>query len=193
MTPSRPDLAQLRLGDVVTLSAGQAMSVRALERNLAVPVGQVAGFALVGEVGPNCALLSFPQTTGDYTGIFTPTDHVPPYARDAVVACQGVVSYLAPHSQNALGELGYKVARIRGANAPLVLLWRGEERVVFVHTGEIATASLAVTHLPLSGHHTGPSTQYAATVHPGIAPVEAPSWLMPAEQPLRRARRLSLR
>lgn len=167
---SATTLRNLQLGDIVSLHSGVALSVRASERQLAQPVGTMSGFVLLGEVGPESVLLSIPEGKQDTVNIYTPLDHVPAHAQVARVECQGVISYWAPHLPNlsgALGELGYKVASLRGTVDPMVLIWRGKERVVFVRTSAIAYDLLKITELPRNSAETEHDQQrYAATVHP---------------------------
>lgn len=179
-------LRDLQLGDVVTLGAGQSYSVRAVERQLAEPVGTMAGFVLAGELGPQSALLSIPADAGAHVGVYTPLDHLPAHARSAVPVCQGVVSYWAPHLPNlsgAQGELGYKVARLRGSVDPMVLLWRGDERVVFLRSATFPLASLRFTSLPRDASATEvDQVRYAATVHQGAHGTHEAPVALPAER-----------
>jgi hypothetical protein len=136
-------LLSLELGDIVTLPDGRQLTVRALERTLRTPVGSMHGFVLGGEVGPQATLLSIPAGPDAPVVLYTPLEHIPASARDARPVVEGVVSYWAPHLPNlsgAMGELGFKVCAIRGQIDPMVLMWRGHERVVFVRS---AVASLS--------------------------------------------------
>lgn len=186
-------LIDVQLGDVITLGAGPSMAVRAVERRLAAAVGTMTGFVLAGEVGPQSALLSVPANPHEPVGVYTPLDHIPAHARSAVPVCEGVVSYWAPHLPNlsgAQGELGYKVAKVRGSVDPMVLLWRGAERVVFLRTSSFPIGDLLFTCLPRDASATEvDQVRYAATVGYGAsAPYGAPEEL-PAVRPLTRALR----
>lgn len=182
-----PGLADVQLGDIITFPGGQAYSVRAVERALAQVVGTMAGFILVGEVGPRAALLSLSGDAAAPVTVYSPLDHIPAHARSATIVCQGVVSYWAPHLPNlsgAQGELGYKVAKLRGSVDPMVLLWRGEERVVFLRSGTQAPESLRVEALPRDAAATEvDQLRYAATVSP--SPLQSQPLPLPAERPLR--------
>lgn len=178
-------LRALQLGDIVSLQSGIALSVRAVERQLAENVGTMAGFVLLGELGPDCVLLAIPSGKQDSVDIYSPLDHVPAHAKAAQVACQGVISYWAPHLPNlsgALGELGYKVASLRGSVDPMVLIWRGKERVVFVRTSTLAYELLNVTELPRNLTQTEvDQVRYAATVHQHAQPVHTEPRKLPQE------------
>lgn len=110
----------------------------------------MTGFMLAGEIGPSCALLALPETATRPVGVYVPLPRVPDWARDAVEVAAGVVSYWAPHSvglSGAMGELGYKVATVRGQVEPMVLLWRGEEMVVFIKSMDAPAPTFALEAL----------------------------------------------
>lgn len=169
----------LELGDILTLPDQRQLTVRALERRLSVPVGSMSGFILAGEVGPQATLVSIPASPDGPVVLYTPLDFVPTHARDAVVRCQGVVSYWAPHLPNvsgAMGELGYKVCAVRGQIDPMVLLWRGRERVVFVKSAVASLSQFGVMCLnrdPASTERE--QTRHAARItDPANVPLEVP-------------------
>ena len=183
-------LRDVQLGDVITLGGSQALSVRAVERALAAPVGTMSGFILAGEVGPQAALLGIPLNPTEPVGVYTPLDHIPPHARGAVAMCQGVISYWAPHLpglSGAQGELGYKVARVRGSVDPLVLVWRGAERVVFIRTTTFPVEQLVVESLPRDARNTEvDQVRYAATVGSSPSITYPTRHEVPAAHPLTR-------
>lgn len=138
-------LLALELGDIVTLPDGRQLTVRALERHLTPTVGTMAGFVLGGEVGPQATLVSIPSGPDGPVTLYTPLDYIPAHARDARAVTEGVVSYWAPHLPNlsgAMGELGYKVCAVRGQIDPMVVLWRGRERIIFVRSAVASVADL---------------------------------------------------
>lgn len=144
-------LRELELGDILALPDGRQLTVRAVEPALNVPVGPMAGFILAGEVGPQATLLSVPPAPNGPVGIYTPLDRIPASAAAAVPVCEGAVSYWAPHLPNvsgAMGELGYRVCRVRGQIDPLVLIWRGPERVVFVRSAVTSAGHLSMVMMP---------------------------------------------
>jgi len=131
-------LTSLGLGDLVTLPDGTFLTVRSIERQLQVPVGSMHGFVLGGEIGPQATMLSVPSGPRGTVYLYTPVESVPAGVTGVQQACWGVISYWAPHLpglSGALGELTYRVFRIRGQVEPLVIVWRGEERIVFVRSG----------------------------------------------------------
>lgn len=136
-------LTSVELGDIVTLADGRELTVRAIERRLRRTAGSMTGFVLGGEVGPQATLISVPGNPDGPVVLYTPLDYIPSHARDATPVCEGVVSYWAPHLPNysgAMGEIGYKVCAVRGQIDPMVLVWRGRERVVFIRSA-VGTAS----------------------------------------------------
>lgn len=193
-------LKNLQLGDIVSLPTIPAISVRALEAQLACIVGTMSGFVLLGEIGPDCYLLSITSDDHGQVDIYTPLDHIPVRYQHAEARCQGVVSYWAPHLPNisgAQGELGYKVARIRGAIDPMVIVWRGNERVVFLRTSTMPYTALQVTELPRNSEQTEKDVSryasYVTTQTPYQAP--APPQHLPEKAPQKtgqRKRRLAL-
>ena len=151
MTSSTTELpltsSPLALGDLVRLPDGRTLSVRAVMLELPHSVGSMHGFALCGEVGPSAALLSLPSDPSGPVSVYRPVDRVPAHAVDATMVCSGQVPYWAPHLpglRGAMGSLGYKVCVVRGAVEPLVLIWRGRELVVFVHSAILSASDVTV-------------------------------------------------
>jgi len=182
-----------QLGDIVTLPDGRHGTVRAIERKLHVRVGSMSGFLLVGEVGPSALLLSVPGAPDGPVAVYTPIDHIPAHAANAKVVCEGVVSYWAPHLPNltgAMGELGFKVCAVRGTVDPMVILWRGPERVVFVCTSVTTMDRLGLVALPRDATATEvDQARYAGRVTGSeevAVPERAPAHLEPARQRPRR-------
>lgn len=143
-------LAQVELGDILTLPDGREQTVRAVEKELPQPVGPMAGWVLAGEVGPAAALLSLPAPGHNRVVVYTPLEDIPPHARAARTVAEGVVSYWSPHLpalSGAMGELGYRVCILRGASEPMVLAWIGRELVVFVKSAVTTPDALRVALL----------------------------------------------
>lgn len=187
-------LTTLELGDIIFTADGRSHTVRAVERRLAQRVGDMAGFVLAGEVGPQSVLFAIGRHDAAPVDAYSPIDYVPAGARGARSMCEGVVSYWAPHLPNisgALGELTYRVCAVRGSIEPLVILWRNAERVVFVKTGTFASADLGFVSLPRDESTTeGSAVRHAATVG-GAAGVQAPYERSRTRvSPLERIRRL---
>lgn len=172
-------LTQLALGDVLTLPDGRHLTVRAIEPKLSSSVGSMAGFVLGGEIGPDATLVSIPTSPDGSVSLYAPLDHLPERAKNARPMCEGVVSYWAPHLPNmsgAMGELGYKVCVIRGQFDPMVLIWRGRERVVFIQTAVTTLSELGMTMLKRDPRATEvDQARHGAHVHsPAHAPVYDP-------------------
>lgn len=145
-----PDLRALALGDLVTLPAGDTLTVRAVERRLKETSGSMTGFVLAGEIGPDATLLSIPADPSGTVVLYAPVREVPVAAADVTQVCWGVVSYWPPHLpglSGAMAELTYRVFRVRGQLEPMVVLWRGNERVVFVLSGTATPDMLDVRAL----------------------------------------------
>jgi hypothetical protein len=161
-------LVRAELGDIITLPEGRQLTVRAIERALSVAVGSMYGFLLGGEVGPQATLISTPGNPDAPITLYCPVDDIPAYARAATMRCEGVVSYWAPHLPNlsgALGELGYRVFSVRGHIDPMVILWRGAERVVFIKSATTTAAELRFACMPRDAGATEvDQTRYAARV-----------------------------
>jgi hypothetical protein len=178
-TDSYQLLRALNLGDIVSLPDGREQTVRAMEQSLATPVGQMAGWVLAGEVGPQATLLAVPSQPNGEVVLYTPLEDVPPSARSANTVVEGVVSYWAPHLpglSGAMGELGYKVCSIRASREPMVLLWRGREMVVFVKSAVADPDNLRYLFLQRDPNATERDvTRHSATVVKPGQPRSAPS------------------
>lgn len=143
-------LLGLQLGDIVTLPDQREVTVRSIERSLAQPVGTMAGFVLAGEIGPQATLLSIPTNPDGQVLLYSPLENIPSRCKDARCVVEGAVSYWSPHLPNlsgAMGELTYRVFDIRGSIAPMVLVWRSGERVVFVQSAVATFAQLRFDYL----------------------------------------------
>lgn len=167
MTESLASFTSLALGDLITLPDGRVLPIRALEQQFAHDVGPLRGFALLGEIGPECMMLAIPTAVGTPLPVYSPLKDVPagtPALREII---SGVVSYWPPHLPGykaAMGELGYKVFAVRGTVDPLIMMWRGRELVVFVKSGTVDPSSILVEHLSRKSGVDPQIRRYAATV-----------------------------
>jgi hypothetical protein len=162
-------LAYVALGDLVALPDGRRLSVRS-RVSLPVPEGTMAGFLLCGELE---ALLSLPPRLDAPAGVYIPIPYLPDYAQDAKVVFEGVTSYWAPHlpsASGAMGELSWRVLRIRNRFDPLVAVYRGNELVVFVKASEAAMQDLSVWFMPRSSDETAVQRHSALIGQPVQAP-----------------------
>jgi hypothetical protein len=143
-------LAGSALGDLVTLPDGRGLSVRA-RVSLPVPEGSMAGFVILGELE---LLLSLPPLLGAPFSVYVPISYLPEYAADAKSVFEGVTSYWSPHLpavSGAMGELAWRVLRVRNRLDPLVLVYRGPEMVVFVKASEAAAGDVHVRFMSRTG------------------------------------------
>lgn len=179
-------LVDVDLGDIVTLPDGRELTVRARVVPIAEVVGSMTGFVLAGEIGPNAALLSVPSRPDGPTIIYAPLDHVPSFARDAQPVCEGAMSYWAPHLpgfSGAMGELTYRVCRIRGHVEPMILVWRGNELVVFLRSSTTPAHTLQYLLMPRSADTEIDVIRTAAVVHGADEHIGVP--LQPTRAPER--------
>lgn len=158
----------LALGDVITLPDGASRTIRSVMLALPHAVGSMHGFAVAGDIGPATVLLSLPADPSTPVGVFRPVDKVPAAAAHATVVCSGTLPFWAPHLpglRQALGQLGYKVCVVRGQAEPMVLLWRGRELVVFVHSADTSGHDITVQQLRRDEHAvSAPVSRVAAAV-----------------------------
>lgn len=186
-TSAYVSLVDVDLGDIVALPDGRELTVRARVVPLEKTVGSMYGFVLAGEIGPNAVLLSVPARTDGPTVIYSPLDHVPAFARDAQPVCEGAMSYWAPHLpgfSGAMGELTYRVCRIRGHVEPMVLVWRGNELVVFIKSSVTPAHTLRYLLMPRSEDSEVAVVRHASIVRDApTAPTQQPA--PPARTPER--------
>jgi hypothetical protein len=126
-------LAGVALGDIVSLPDGRAYTARS-RVSLPMPVGTMAGFIILGELD---VLLSLPPTVRSPVNVYVPVPRLPEYAKGkrALTVYQGATRYWSPHLPavgGAMGELLYRVLEVRAQLDPIVLVYRGEELIVFV-------------------------------------------------------------
>jgi hypothetical protein len=165
-------LAKVALGDLVTLPDGRRLTARA-RVSLPVPEGTMAAFIICGELE---VLLSLPTTRSAPVSVYVPIPYLPEGARTAKVVFEGVTSYWAPHLPGltgAMGELTFRVLRVRNTLDPVVLVYRGSEPIVFVKASEADLSDLHVQFMPRSADNDVNVTRHSALV--GVhAPVSVP-------------------
>lgn len=173
-------LASVALGDLVTLPDGKRMSVRS-RVSLPVPEGTMAGFVILGELE---LLLSLPPNVRDDFGVYVPISHIPDYAADAKSVFEGVTAYWSPHLpalSAAMGELAWRVLKVRNRLDPIVLVYRGSEMVVFVKASSASPADLSVLFMPRTADDGAQVVRQSALVG---SPVPTPA-AVPASAPQR--------
>jgi hypothetical protein len=166
-------LADIALGDVVTLPDTRSLTVRSVVQ-LAVPVGSMTGFVLLGEME---MLLSIPPSQADPLGVFLPVMKFPVPETQTRVAAEGAARYWAPHLPaiaGAMGEILFRVLEVRGAVDPIVVVYRGPDVVVFMRTGHLDAHTLRILRMQRPVGDEQSVDRYAATVQqvPHLVPVE---------------------
>jgi hypothetical protein len=139
-------LADLALGDVITLPEGRSLTVRSVVQ-LVVPVGSMSGFVLLGELE---LLLSIPTSELDQLGVYLPVERFPVPHEQTRVAAEGAARYWSPHLPaiaGAMGEVTYRVLDVRGSLDPVVVVYRGPDVVVFMRTGGLDTNALRLLRM----------------------------------------------
>lgn len=171
-------LADVALGDILTLPDGRCLTARA-RVTLPVPSGSMAGFVILGEME---ALVSVPVYTGHSILVYDPISSIPVAANTARVVAEGAANYWAPHLpavQAAMGEVLYRVVEVRGSIHPLVFVYRGQELIVFVMSQAIDPLQVDRLAMPQGDTSDVLVSRHAALVtspHPVSVPdfVEAP-------------------
>jgi hypothetical protein len=165
-------LADLALGDVITLPEGRSLTVRSVVQ-LVVPVGSMSGFVLLGELE---LLLSIPTSELDQLGVYLPVERFPVPAEHTRVAAEGAARYWAPHLPSiagAMGEITYRVLDVRGSLDPVVVVYRGPDVVVFMRTGGLDTGALRLLRMQRAVGSEQDVDRFAAVVQtaPHLVPV----------------------
>jgi hypothetical protein len=158
-------LADLALGDVLTLPDGRAHTVRSIVQ-LVVPVGSMSGFVLLGELE---MLLSMPASIRDPLGVYLPVERFPVPEAHTRIAAEGAARYWAPHLPaiaGAMGEILYRVIEVRGSLDPIVVVYRGPDVVVFVRTGEMDVTTLRLLRMQRSMEPEQDVERFGAALQP---------------------------
>lgn len=140
---SHNSLGNLRLGDIVVLPDGTSTTARG-KTVFEIPVGTMAGFIICGELK---VLLGSPNTEEAPVNIYVSIDQFPSALNRARVAAEGAMRYWAPHLPSlggAMGELTYRVLQIRGSSDPVVIIYRGDEAIVFIRATQVNRKDLRI-------------------------------------------------
>lgn len=162
-------LSEVELGDVVILPDGRGLTARG-KVELEGTVGSMTGFVVCGELE---VLLSIPAGPSSPINVYV---RIPSVPSDRVrTAFHGVMSYWAPHLPSitgAMAELPYRVLEVQGSIDPIVILWRGEEPVIFMRATFAYPDDIKVLHMPRTD-----ANDYDVARHAGVvdAPVAAPA------------------
>jgi hypothetical protein len=163
-------LARVQLGDLITLPNGRAVTARA-RVTLEFPIHEMAGFIICNELE---VLLATPSTTRGPVSVYTPVDHMPYPKEHLREVAAGATRYWAPHLPGltgAMGELLFRVFEVRGSVDPVVVVYRGEELVVFIKASYAFGEDLKVSYMPRSNDNDLDVTRHAAVVDdPSLVP-----------------------
>lgn len=141
----RAPFSHVALGDLITLPDGTSISVRS-RVSLTTPVRQLSGFLIGGECQ---VVITVPALAHDPLGVLLPGRI--PHGAGVHSLVEGATSYWAPHLpavRGAMGELLWRVAHVDGVAEPVVILYRGEERIPYLHRGVLWPKDLTFTGLP---------------------------------------------
>lgn len=139
-------LADVFLGDLIELPDGRHLAVRS-KTVLPVPVDTLAGFVIAGELE---VLLGTPDVHTAPIAVYVKHKYADPRLSRGVELARGVSSYWAPHLPGikaAMAEITWRIIRMPGSPWPAVVVYRGEEAVLFLRTHDIPAADLLVRHL----------------------------------------------
>ena len=134
-------LRTIALGDVITMPDGTSVTCSA-RVDLPTTLGSMSGFIVAGELE---VLLSLPANDSPSLLTYARHPRIPDNAHR--VLCEGLMNYWAPHLpplQGAMGEIRYRLVAVRGSIHPVVLIYRGSEVAVFIHSGHLNVGDLEV-------------------------------------------------
>lgn len=191
MTPTTVDivpLAATALGDIITLPDGRSLTARS-RVSLPSPCGTMSGFIVAGELD---VLLSLPPSVHSPINVYVPTPRLPVPESRCRTIWKGATRYWAPHAPavgGAMGELYYRVLEVRGQVDPIVLIYRGNEMIVFIKASFAYPQDLSVQLMDRGVDNETAVQRYAAVVREDAtplipAPVRQPQ-RVPASQPQR--------
>lgn len=146
----------LALGDIVSFPPDVQHTVRAVIR-FRSPYGSVAGFVLLGEFD---AAMSIPALQSVPAEISTPRDPSALDGQQVMLLQEGVTRYWAPHVPavpGAMSEVKFKVLAVRGQEQPVLMCFRGPEKVVFVRLHSVWMSDVGVASMGLAPALDGPA------------------------------------
>ena len=168
-------LGECQLGDIVQLSEGKSLSVRALV-TLPSPALTMGGFVILGEFE---YLLAAPSRHELPHVFYKPLHSLPAEVAAARVIFEGVCVYWAPHLpniQNAMSELPFRVIEIPGNVNPWVIVYRGPELIIFVNVGELGLQNFNIKKMQHDPSRIdGEVKRHSAIGNPADAPSVMPS------------------
>lgn len=135
----------------------------------------MGGFVVAGELE---VLLSAPTKQDAPILVYVPIDHLPVTAQRARTAFEGVFNYWAPHVPavtGAMGELLYRVVVVRGSVDPLVVVYRGQEVIVFIRAAYAAASDVRVLYMRRDIDNDVNLERHAGIVVPSEEPLQVPA------------------
>lgn len=161
-------LADVYLGDLLELPDGRHLSIRS-KTVLPTPVDTLAGFVIAGELE---VLLGTPDVHVAPIAVYVKHKLADPRLAKGVELVRGVSSYWAPHLpgiKDAMAELTWRIIRMPGSPWPAIVVYRGEEAILFLRTHDLPAADISVRRLARNAHDTARVDRYATTI---TAPAE---------------------
>lgn len=178
-------LADVYLGDLIELPDGRHLAVRS-KSVLPTPVDTLAGFLVAGELE---VLLGTPDLHTAPIAVYVKHRFADPRLGKGVELARGISSYWSPHLpgiRSAMAELTWRIIRMPGSPWPAVVVYRGDEAVLFLRTHDVPPADLRVRHLSRKDDDRVQVERYAASVGAPVDPQAEPSTLyerLTANQP----------
>lgn len=176
-------LGECQLGDIIQVSEGKTLSIRAIG-TLPAPALTMGGFVILGEFE---YLISAPSREMLPHVFYKPLHALPPEAAVARVLFEGVCRYWAPHLPgvtNAMSELPFRVIEIPGNINPWVIVYRGPELIVFVNVGEISPSNFQIKKMQHNPNQVDREvTRHTSIVNPSGVPSVTPT--PPQQVPLK--------
>jgi hypothetical protein len=169
---------EIQLGDIVVLPDGRGLTTRA-KVELPGSVGSMAGFVIAGEME---VLLSNPPSSASPVNVYVPINYFPFDQATCREAYRGVTRYWAPHLPalgGAMSEIRYRVVEVPGSVDPVVLVYRGQELIVFIRSSMAWSKDVNILHMDRPQNNEAHITRYSSTVDqpapvPMPTPVEVP-------------------
>ena len=156
-------LADLYLGDLIELPDGRHLAVRC-KTVLPTAVDTLAGFVIAGELE---VLLGTPDVHTAPISVYVKHKYADPRLSKGVELARGVSSYWSPHLpgiKDAMAELTWRVIRMPGSPWPAVVVYRGEEAVLFLRTHDLPPSDIQVRHMRRNPNDTTQVDRYSARV-----------------------------
>lgn len=178
---SYSELQDTRLGDIICLPDGRAMTARVVVP-LPEVVGSMSGFVICGEME---ILLSDPAEPQHPINVYVPIDTFPFPKEQCRVLYEGATFYWAPHLPSlsgAMAEVTFRIIEVRGKLDPVIMVWLGPELIVFIRATAALPEHLEFIRLNRSSANEKDVARHAAVVSPVRAPRPASAPAEPARK-----------